>query len=243
MEFGCSVCEYTSQKKSNVIRHINKKKTCGLGIKEIIEIPIDIKCEFCNKTFSTKQNLNDHIKKTCHQKIKMLENKIKELEKRPSRDERMVQINNITQHFNIQINNYDNTKLDKLTDKTINKIITDAEEAYKIIPNLIKNVHFNPKNPENHNVYISNRTINNRYLQVFRDGQWETTNKNVEIDNIISDKETQLGDWISEKGQRYPQAKERYEEYLEQKYEPDTVKLIKEEVELILYNGRYMIKN
>jgi len=64
-EFACSICQYTSCKKDNVIRHIQKKKSCGVGIKEIIEIPIHIACEFCNKNFLTKQNLQIHFKKYC----------------------------------------------------------------------------------------------------------------------------------------------------------------------------------
>ena len=38
-EYKCSICGYISSKKSNVISHINRKRTCGSGIKEIIEIP------------------------------------------------------------------------------------------------------------------------------------------------------------------------------------------------------------
>jgi len=62
MEFACSLCLYTSQFKHNVKAHINKQLKCGDGIAEIIEIPIEIKCNLCNKTFTTKVNLNKHLK-------------------------------------------------------------------------------------------------------------------------------------------------------------------------------------
>jgi hypothetical protein len=66
MEFCCSVCEYTSDKRRHVQRHIDKKNPCGLGIREIIEIPIKIKCSSCNKNFSTRETLKDHIRnKSC----------------------------------------------------------------------------------------------------------------------------------------------------------------------------------
>ena len=248
MEFGCSVCEYTSSKKQHIINHINRKKSCGSGIKEVVEIPIEIICEFCNKNFSTKQHLSVHIKNSCKEKNKILleenkklKEKIRELEKRPTTINNTVNmsINNPT----FIVNNYSDTDLTKLTDKTYNKIIKDAEEAYRIIPNLIKHLHFNPKIPENHNVYLSNRNKNNKYLQVYKDKHWETINKTAEIDNLINDKETNISDWIGEKGEKYPEAAEKYNEYLEQKYDEDTAKLIKEEVELVLYNGRHMIKN
>jgi len=245
MEFGCSSCEYTSSQKISIIRHINKRKSCGSGTKEIIEIPIVINCEFCNKKFSTKSNLNEHLKNNCKQKntnlqkqLKEANEKIKELEKRPTVINQNVQnIQNI-----VIINNYEDTKIDKLTDKMYNKIINGADEVYQIIPRLIKHIHFNPDIPENHNICISNRNKNNKHLEVYRNQQWEIDRKDNEIDNLINDKETNLSDWIDEKGEKYPEAMERFNEYLEQKYDDDTVRLVKEQVELILYNNRNMIK-
>jgi len=79
MEFSCSVCQYTSTKKSSVTRHINKKLSCGSGQKEIIEIPIEIKCEYCNKKFSTIHNLTRHKKEFCKQKDKAKDEEIAKL--------------------------------------------------------------------------------------------------------------------------------------------------------------------
>ena len=65
-----------------------------------------------------------------------------------------------------------------------------------------------------------------------------------EIDNLINDKETNLSDWVTQKGEKYPKAKERFNEYIEQKYDDEEVgKLVKEEVELVLYNNRHMVKD
>ncbi len=240
MEFACSVCQYTSDHRRHVIRHIIKKKNCGSGIREVIEIPIEIKCDFCNKTFSTRETMKEHIKKTCKHKDSVKDARIKELEKE-LKEAKSVTINNNSNNNNnniniIIVNNYENTSLDKLNDKLYNKIIKDAEEVYKIIPNLIKQIHFNPDIPENHNVYLSNKNKNNKHLSVFRNGHWEIENKNTEIDNLISDKETNLSDWVAEKGEKYPKAKEKYDDN-------EIQKLVKEDVELVLYNGRHLIKN
>ncbi len=241
MEYGCSICEFMSPDKRTVVRHINRKKICGSGVRELVEIPVEIICEFCEKEFTIKSNLERHIKNTCKQKdiikdikIKELEKKIKELEKRP------ITINNIIN--NIQVNNYENTSLDKLTDKIYNKIIKDADEPYQIIPRLIKHIHCNPSIPENHNIRLSNRNKNNKYLEVFRNNQWEIEDKKNEIGNLINDKETSISDWIDEKGEKYPEALEKFNDYLEQKYEPDIASLIKEEVEILLYNNRQLTK-
>jgi ElaB/YqjD/DUF883 family membrane-anchored ribosome-binding protein len=244
-EYGCSVCGYTSQLKQHVKDHLSRKRSCGPGIKELIEIPIEIICQYCNKKFSTKKTLDFHIKNNCKHKDDAKDAKIKELEKE-LRESRKVTINdNSTNTYNIFIvNNYEDTDLSKLTDKTYNKIIRDSDEAYQIIPRLIKEIHFNPNIPENHNIVLSNRNKNNKHLQVYRNKHWEIEKKDNEIDNLISDKETNLSDWVAEKGEKYPEAKEKFNEYLEQKYDDvDTVKLVKENVELVLYNNRHMIKS
>ncbi len=241
MEFGCSVCQYTSSQKNHVIRHINKVKSCGPGIKEIVEIPVDITCEYCDKPFSTKKNLKEHQKISCKAKDSVKDARIKELEEELKK--RSTTINQtINNTINIYINNYEETNLDKITDRTYNRIIRDSDEVYQIIPRLIREIHFNPDLPENHNIFLSNRNKNNKHLQVYRNKHWEIEKKDPEIDNLINDKETNLSDWIGEKGEKYPEAMEKFNEYLEQKYDEDVLKLVKEEVELVLYNNRHMTK-
>jgi len=90
MEFGCSVCEYTSSKKENVVRHINRKIACGKGLREIIEIPIEIKCQYCEKKFSTYVSLKGHEKHNCSKKDKLKDVKIKELEEKTKELERQL---------------------------------------------------------------------------------------------------------------------------------------------------------
>lgn len=99
MEFGCSVCEYVSCIKRDVVRHINRKKSCGPGTKEIIEIPIEINCEYCNNNFSTKANLKDHQTTHCKKKDAIKDTKIVELE-RQLRNKNVVQNTSDTEDEN-----------------------------------------------------------------------------------------------------------------------------------------------
>jgi hypothetical protein len=75
MEFYCSLCEYKSYFKVAVQRHITKQKPCKFGTREIIEVPIDIKCDNCNKNFSTVSNLSEHKKFHCKNKDQLISEK------------------------------------------------------------------------------------------------------------------------------------------------------------------------
>ncbi len=77
MEFKCSGCDYSNCLKTNVIQHINRKNPCREGQLEVVDVHIDINCEFCNKRFTLKPNLNRH-QKTCKVKNKPNE-KIKQI--------------------------------------------------------------------------------------------------------------------------------------------------------------------
>jgi hypothetical protein len=245
-EFACSGCDYISNNKTNVERHINRKISCGPGKKEIIEIPKDIICKYCDKKYATVTSLKNHMRYYCKQREIQLEleneklkQKIKELEL----NQKIVNNNNTfndNRTFNIIILNYEETKTE-LSDKTYNNLLSDTESVHQIIPSLIRTIHFDPKMPENHNIYIKNK--NNKYMHMFKNNQWELVNKESEIDNIINDKETMLSDWADQKGDKYPEAVERFNEYLGQKNEEEISKLMKEEVELMLYNNRHIIKN
>ncbi len=87
MEFKCSLCEYISNKKYNIEKHIKNK--CINGIVNIINSKFPNNCELCKKEFTTKPILTRHLK-TCKVKktnsdtdkeLKIILEKVKELEK------------------------------------------------------------------------------------------------------------------------------------------------------------------
>ena len=55
------------------------------------------------------------------------------------------------------------------------------------IPNLIKKIHFDPKRPENHNIYISN--IKNKYVMIYDRDKWILHNQDETIDDLIDTNE------------------------------------------------------
>jgi predicted GIY-YIG superfamily endonuclease/flagellar motor protein MotB len=106
LEFKCSICKYTSSYKVDLQKHFNKKNKCGQGIPKIIEIPVDIKCEFCNNFFSNRSNMKRHSK-TCKAKKYNLETelikKIKELEDKLTQKSTTIIINDNSTNNNSRI--------------------------------------------------------------------------------------------------------------------------------------------
>ena len=61
---------------------------------------------------------------------------------------------------------------------------------YSAIPKLIKNIHFNPKHPENHNIKITNKK--EPYIKVRKNDKWELQNKDETITDLIDRQQIHL---------------------------------------------------
>jgi len=238
MEFSCSVCNYTSTVKQTLIRHINKKNKCSENPK-IVEVPVIIQCEYCEKSYKTKPSLKRHLK-TCKVKKEQHEKEVGELKqevavlraelKATKEAKTSTTINNNT--INIQINSLKDTDFSRLNDKhfqhALNRVLMS-------VPKLIELTHFNQKIPENHNIYISNQK--GKYAMVFNGHEWELKNGQETIEQLINSHEYELEQWAEDK-----QLTDKYEKYLMVKDKEGAEDTMKEEVRLLLYNKRNMIK-
>lgn len=65
-EYKCSGCNYTTKRNDHMKNHINKKNKCCDDPK-IIELQVDIKCNYCNKYYLSEKSLKRHLK-TCKAK-------------------------------------------------------------------------------------------------------------------------------------------------------------------------------
>jgi len=254
----CNKCFYT---KNDLFDHLN---TCE-EYKEYLSKKKEGKyeCKYCDKTYSRIDSLNRHLK-ICKEKKKDDEaknsmnelvdllnkqnNELKEqLEKQNKQIDELIKkagINNstITQNIqnNIKILAYKDTDVSKLTDKDILKCMNHSNMC---VPHLIKMIHLDPEKPENHNIYISN--LKNGYIMVYDGGKWDTFNRDEIINNMIDDKqgliEERIENWIEE-GTKYPAIMRKFERYLEKKENNVVIDRIKEEIKLMLFNNRQLIK-
>ena len=227
-------------------------------------------CEFCNKKLSSYKNLWRHLK-TCKEKIKddeckqnmtelvkllndelqqckkELEKRDLELEKRNNQIDELIKktgINIGTQNNiqnNIQILAYNNSDISHLTDKDYVKCLKHSNFC---IPHLIKQIHFNPKKPENHNIYISN--LKNNYVMIYNGSKWILNDRDESIQNLIDDKESimehKIEEWI-ENGNQYPDIMKKFRKYIDKKENDVVLNKIKGEIKLMLFNNRDIIVN
>jgi hypothetical protein len=221
MKYECPRCGYKTNKICDIKRHIKRKKIC-VGKTDVIPTLDNI---IIQKKVS--QNVDDDEKQQLKKEIQELKEKLNETAKT------VVNIGSL----NINLNNYRDTTYDHLTEKHFKYAI---QRMLFSVPQLIKDVHFNPEVPENHNIYISN--IKGKYAMVYCDGKWCAQNQNQVINKLINDQEYAIEEWLGE-GDNYPNEMKKFKEYLEMKEEDAKKNMIKEEVKLILYNNRNTPKN
>ena len=228
-------------------------------------------CKYCNKKLSSYKNLWRHLK-TCKEKLKdeedkknlldlinvlnmKLDEKDKQIEKKDKQFEEILNkkdkqidelikkagINIGTQNIqqNINILAYNNTDISHLTDKDYLKCLKHSNFC---IPHLIEKIHFNPKKPENHNIYISN--LKNNYAMIYDGNKWTLKDREDEINKLIDDKEMiieqKLEEWI-ENGEKYPDAMKKFSRYLEKKENDKVLNKVKSEIKLMLFNNRTVV--
>ena len=226
----------------------------------------NIKCKYCDKIFSRIDSLTRHYK-TCKDKIKTdeanfhMEELVKilneqkeridkfdlELEKKDKQIDKLIEkagINNstITQNIqnNIKLLAYDKTDISDLTDKDFMKCFNHNNMC---VPHLIKRIHFNPKKPENHNVFISN--LKSGHIMIYNGKQWNTFNRDEIVDDIFDNKndilEQKIEEWVSI-GKDYPIIYHKFKRYLEKINNDIVLKKVKDEMKFVLYNNRNIVK-
>ena len=156
----CKRCFHKCKQKNDMVKHLNNKKLCEKSIesykysnkdeelynlsliKESIIQNNNLMCKNCNKCYTTRSNLNQHINNYCK---KLNNNIIKNIENDNNKnDDKMNNKNendNKTNNKNINdnfINNIGNNNINNITDNSINNITDNS--INNITDNSINNI-------------------------------------------------------------------------------------------------------
>jgi len=182
-----------SENLSNLKDIKKNEKNAKTGL-EICKVGVSSKflCEYCNKEFKNKRNINRHLRESCliisEKKRQILIKKFNKNKKHVNNksinlfDEQVsnshntsnvntinntTNINTINIHnqFNFKINPFGQENLDLINENDIIKIL---EESYSSMQNTIKKIHFDIK--ENRNIYQPNKK--KPYVQVYNGNRW-----------------------------------------------------------------------
>jgi hypothetical protein len=175
------------------------------------------KCDFCHKNFTRSYGLKCHlnnckIKKQNDTELESLKKEHEELKdhvedllieltkKSPNTTEITNNITNNTNNttnqnkiINIHINNYGNENIKYLEGCYLNNLL---DSAFTAIPKLIKQIHFNPQHPENHNIKITNKK--EPYVKIRKNDKWELQDKKETLETLVDDKYYILVDHYAE---------------------------------------------
>jgi hypothetical protein len=194
----CDRCGYETDRKGNLITHLQKKNIClpllnniersilieKLTSKEYKETAVQ--CEKCDKKFNNKSSMYRHLK-ICNgdikETIKNMQEKINELEdklKASSSITNNITNNNQQNNITINVNNFcSNEDISYIDSEFIKECLKDMNMV-----RLLEQVHFHPEHPENHTVRIKN--INKNLLQYHQDAKWKIDTKDRVLEDMIN---------------------------------------------------------
>ena len=164
-----------------------------------------LECEFCQKEFTRKDNLDRHYLKCKYidkndDNLMKMENKLlkEQLQKFEDREKRWAEreiklrneiekllekvgnVTNITNQQNIYINSHGHENLEYISASYMSKLL---KIPFGALPKLIKHIHFNPDHPENHNIKITNKKL--PYASVWEGDKWTVKDKKEVIANMV----------------------------------------------------------
>lgn len=143
---------------------------------------------------------------------------------------------NIEQTINININAFGKENVDYLDDAAIADCIG---RVYKSIPAILREIHFNPEHPENHNIKITNRKL--PYASVMGNDQtWKIMNKKEAIETMVYNGYNLLDEKYPETKNKLSSRRQQHFEGFQDKFlgeDKDIVKQVKNDVEIMILNG------
>jgi hypothetical protein len=239
----CELCDSKFVHRTNYYRH--KRLYCKV-VKQKIEYDKEQKKLMDNFLQAKLEELKLELKQELKQEQddKNYENKIKILEDKIDKYDKIMTTNNIQNNtnsnntmnnqFNININNYGQEDVSKITQETWDKIISSE---FEMIPNLIEEIHI--KMPENRNLYLANNK--EKFALILHDNKWKLVDKNDLIQKLIANKTIMLENIIEKNEGNFNHNRAKIALEL-CKHDPEEIISVKTTTLLILLNNNTLIR-
>ena len=190
----CKRCNYASVNKPDLLRHLQRKKTCVATCNDVqVSVLLDEltdqttrleKCSKCNKSFANRSNVlrhenccaftsdivkieNSSLFKTLVANDEAKQAIIKGLEERLVALECRAPVQ-VNQDITIVLNNFGKEDTSYISEEVLHERLLKCGEG--VLKN-IEDIHFNSKHPENKNVRM--KSIKRGMVEVLRNDTWE----------------------------------------------------------------------
>ena len=230
----CSVCSKIYKTQHGYNNHISLNR-CKINDDSVI-------CKYCNKSFSNKYHRKTHeLKCINHYKntIQQLQEEIQKLKESSTTIVTNINgnINNNNNTQNIIINNFGNEDISHVTKKQILRALRMNKECPV---ELVKLIHFNNDKPENHNIYKPN--FKDKYVKYYENNIWKIG----DLMKVVTELYLSKMDIAEEKFEELKQfleetKKDRFQQLLDNREEPDIMGEILKRIIEILYNERNVV--
>lgn len=226
-------------------------------------------CNYCNQKFTLKHNLMRHITNYCEIKTQLIEektkyndililkkdeldkqniykNELKECKKQHKKEIKEIKENLSNGNINAELNNIE---LRSLGNEDLSHITDEKYKDYirKLFPgvlNYIKDVHFHPDKPQNHNICIPK--IDSQNIAILNKGEWIVGKKEEILKKFINRKISALDSkfYKFEENNELDKIEcEAYNDFISSHYKKHIRKKQDKDIALLLYNNRKIVDN
>lgn len=235
--FPCKACDKSYASKSGMYRHMRNSCIIKKQEEEEKENILERLVRLENSNRRLEQDNNDLKKEIITLKETVVSTK------NTTNNRFQSQTNNtnkgIVINGNVTLVGYGKEDLSKLVDIELLKIL---RQGYNSTVKLTEAVHFNPKYPENHNIFISN--MKNKYAMMFDGTEWTLTTKEDLINMIYDDKKNYIEENLDKFVESLqPSRKRALVRWLDTEDNDGKIKEIKDSIKILLYNKRKMIES
>lgn len=220
--YKCLRCGSSFSKKSDIKRHLNRKKQCFPTV-------MDISAAECCRIIDSKDK--EEVQNLLIEEIIRLKMEKPSIETNIQGD---VVNNTVNFYINLQINSFKDTDYSILKDY-IYKCIEKNKNNVPNIEDMVKKVHFNKDKPENHNIYKPNAR-ENKYLVFDKESNSFLIDRNADA-FILEKIEEVFNEILKEK--KINKIKSHFESLDEVEY----TESIKQGIKDVLYNYKHITQN